>query len=116
LQGYTHCGGYAGVTGLVKHANGTPFNGIAVGVWSDAWAGSVSVSEVSGKYEVPLSGLPAGLYRAAVVRIETCSQQDGRVTASNCQLLSNVVENLRTTEYCEGDGANQVTEVEFVGP
>jgi hypothetical protein len=116
LQGYTHCGGYAGVTGHVKHADGAPFPGIAVGVWSDAWQGRVSVTEASGKYEVPLSGLPAGAYKAAIVKIETCSQQDGRFTAINCQRLSNIVGNLVTTENCEGDGANQVTEVEFVGP
>ena len=116
VQGFTHCGGYAGVTGFVKHPDGAGFPGIAVGVWSDAWQGNVSVSEASGKYDVDLSGLPAGTYRAAVVRIETCSQQEGRFTAINCQQLSNVVDNLRTTEHCEGDGANQVTKVDFVGP
>jgi hypothetical protein len=104
------------VTGLVKHANGAPLPGIAVGVWSDAWEGRVSVSEPSGKYEVPLSGLPAGTYRAAVVKLETCGQRDGQATASNCQVISNLVDNLKVTEHCAGDGANQVTEVEFVGP
>jgi len=116
VTGYTHCGGYAGVRGFVKHANGAPFPGIAVGVWSDAWEGRVSVSEPDGKYDVPLSGLPAGTFKAAVVRPETCGQQDGRTTANNCQVMSNLVGNLRVTEHCEGDGANQVTEVEFVGP
>ena len=76
----------------------------------------MSVSEPSGKYEVPLSGLPAGTYRAAVVSLETCGQQNGRTTANSCQTKSNVVDNLTITEHCTGDGANQVTEVEFVGP
>jgi hypothetical protein len=104
------------VTGLVKRANGAPYSGVAVGVWSDAWVGHVSVSEPNGKYELPLSGLPPGTFRVAVVKQDTCSQQDGRTTASNCVVLSNIIENVTTTENCEGDGANQVTEIDFVGP
>lgn len=104
------------MTGLVRHAGGAPYPGVAVGVWSDGWAGHVTVSEANGKYEIPLTGLPPGKYRVAVVRIETCSEQDGRTTAANCTLLSNIVGDVITTQYCQGEGANQVTEIDFAGP
>jgi hypothetical protein len=104
------------VTGLVKHANGDPYADVAVGVWSDAWSGLVSTSEASGKFDVDLTALPAGTFKLAVVKLDTCSQQDGRPTASNCQFLSNIIDNVIKTENCQGDGANQVTEVEFTGP
>jgi hypothetical protein len=100
----------------VKHPNGDPYANVAVGVWSDAWEGRVSTAEASGKYELPLTDIPPGMFRVAVVRLETCSQQDGRLTAKNCQIISNVVTNVMTTAHCQGDGANQVTEIEFVGP
>jgi hypothetical protein len=115
IRGYTNCD-YAGVTGFVKHASGDPYADVAVGVWSDAWAGLVSTSEANGKFELTLTHLPPGTFKLAVVKPDTCSQQDGRPTANNCQFLSNIVDNVITTENCEGDGANQVTEVEFTGP
>jgi hypothetical protein len=104
------------VTGLVKHSSGDPYAGVAVGVWSDTWEGRVSVSEANGKYELPLTGIPPGMFKVAVVRLETCSQQDGRPTAKNCQIISNAVDNVLTTAHCQGDGANQVTEIDFAGP
>jgi len=116
IRGHTHCGGYAGVTGLVKHPSGDAYAGVAVGVWSAAWEGRVSVTEANGKYELSLTDIPPGMFKVAVVRLETCSQQDGRLTAKNCQVISNAVDNVMTTAHCQGDGANQVTEIEFVGP
>jgi hypothetical protein len=104
------------VTGFVLHSNGDPYAGAAIGVWSDAWAGNVSLSEANGKFDVSLTALPAGTYRVAVVKPDTCSQQDGRPTANDCQFLSNIIENVTITDNCEGEGANQVTEVEFTGP
>ena len=104
------------MTGLVKHASGAPFGGVAVGVWSDAWAGRVSVTESNGKYELPLTDVPPGTFRVAVVKLETCSQQGGQPTASNCQMISNIVGGVSTTAHCQGADANQVTEIEFVGP
>jgi hypothetical protein len=115
MRGYTNCD-YAGVTGLVKHADGSPLPGVAVGVWSDTWEGKVSVSEASGKYDVGLAGIPPGMFKAAVVKLDSCSQQDGRVTAKDCKFLSNLVSGIVITEQCQGEGANQVTEVDFVGP
>ncbi len=88
---------------------------MAIGVWSDAWYGLVSLSEADGKYEVPLTNLPAGKFKVAVVKLETCGLQDGYPTAAGCQRLSDVVE-VATTDHCTGDGANQVTEVDFTGP
>jgi hypothetical protein len=116
LQGYTNCSGLKEVRGFVWHSKGEPYAGAAIGVWSDAWAGNVSLSEANGKFDVSLTALPAGSFKVAVVKLETCSQQDGRPTASNCQILSNIIDNVITTDNCEGDGANQVTEVEFTGP
>lgn len=104
------------MTGVVRHANGAPYPGVAVGVWSDAWSGHVSVSEPSGKYELPLSGLPPGTFKVAVVKQDTCGQQDGRITADNCVRLSNTLPNIITTAHCAGEGANQVTEIDFAGP
>jgi hypothetical protein len=116
IRGYTNCSGYSGVTGFVRHASGDPYAGVAVGVWSDGWEGRVSESEANGKYELPLTDIPPGAFTVAVVRLETCSQQGGRTTAKNCQTISNIVGGVFTTENCEGEGANQVTEIEFVGP
>lgn len=97
------------------HANGAPYPGVAVGVWSDAWQGRVSVSEDSGKYELSLSDVPAGTFQIAVVRLETCSQRDGLPTAVDCQRVSAVIR-VATTDNCTGTDANQVTEVDFRGP
>lgn len=116
VGGHTHCGGYAGVTGVVKHANDDPYSGVAVGVWSDTWEGRVSLSEDSGKFEVPLGDIPPGAFRAAVVKLASCSQMGGRTTAKDCQFLSNVIRNITVSQQCEGSGANQVTEIEFSGP
>ena len=95
------------------HANGAPYPGVAIGVWSDAWQGRVGISEADGKYEVPLSDLPPGHFKVAVVKLETCTQRDGQPTAIDCQRLSNVVTGVTVTEHCE---VNRVTEIEFVGP
>jgi hypothetical protein len=80
------------------------------------WEGRVSPSDPDGKYDIPLGDIPAGAFKVAVVKLETCSLQDGRTTANNCQTISNVIDGVVTTEQCEGPGANQVTEIEFVGP
>ena len=116
VRGYTNCGGYRGITGLVKHANGAPYGGVAVGVWSNDWDGRVSVSEASGKFELSLSDLPPGTFNVAAVKLETCTLRDGLPTARDCQRVSNAVTNVTTSENCTGAGANQVTEIEFVGP
>lgn len=113
VRGYPHCGGYAGVTGQVLHANGSPYPGVAVGVWSDVWQGRVGISEVDGKFEVNLSDLPPGHFKVAVVRLQTCGEMDGQTTAKNCQFLSNIITGVTVTEYCE---VNRVTEIDFRGP
>ena len=116
VRGDTNCSGYRGVTGHVEHANGAPYPGVAVGVWSDTWQGRVSVSEADGKYELTLTDVPAGKFKVAVVKLETCSQQqDGSWTASDCQLLSKPIK-VTMTDYCTGPDANQVATIKFVGP
>jgi hypothetical protein len=114
-RGDTHCGGYRGVTGYIKHANGAAYPGVAIGVWSDAWQGRVGVSEADGKYELPLTDVPAGKFKVAVVKSGTCGQRDGELTAVDCQRLSNIIE-VTTTDQCTGVGANQVTTINFTGP
>lgn len=111
-RGYPHCGGYAGVTGLVKHGNGSPFPGVAVGVWSPTWVGAVSPSKPDGKFDIPLTNVPYGEYQVAVVKLDTCAQQDGQPTAIQCQRLSNVAK-VTVTEDCK---VNRVTELAIVGP
>jgi hypothetical protein len=113
VRGYPHCGGYAGVTGQVVHANDAPYPGVAVGVWSNTWQGRVGVSEADGKYEVPLSDLPPGHYQVAVVKVDTCKVQNGQPTAVDCRRLSNVITGVTVTEFCD---VNRVTEIEFRGP
>jgi hypothetical protein len=115
VRGYTNCGDRS-VTGQVKHANGSPYPGVAVGVWSDVWQGRVAVSEPSGKFELTLNDVPPGTFRVAAVKLQTCSLRDGLPTAVDCQRISNVIANVVTTEKCEGVGANQVTVIDFVGP
>ncbi len=115
VRGYARCDGYAGITGHVRHGNGSPYPGVAIGVWSDTWVGEVTTSEVDGKYELNLTALPAGRFKVAVVRMETCSQQEGRTTAVSCQRLSAPVE-VTKTDNCSGAGANQVSELDFTGP
>lgn len=112
VRGHPHCGGYAGVTGQIKHANGAGYPGVSVGAWGAEWGGRIGISEADGKYEIPLSDLPPGHYFVAVVRLETCGQRDGQPTAIDCQRLSNVLE-VTVTEFCE---VNRVTEVDFNGP
>jgi hypothetical protein len=109
VKGNARCD-YAGVTGYVTHANKSAYPDVAVGVWSDTWDGQVALSEASGKFEVSLTGFPIGKYYVAVVEAGTC-QSDAR----GCQLRSNRLE-VTVTEKCTGTGANQVTEVSFVGP
>jgi hypothetical protein len=100
------------VTGMVKHAGGAPYPGVAIGVWSNAWVGRVGISQADGKFDVPLTDLPPGGFSVAVVRLESCPQQDGQATAIDCQRLSNVLK-ITVTEDCN---VNKVTEVEFSGP
>ena len=97
------------------HANGAAFPGIAVGVWSDTWVGSVAQSEASGKYEVSLTGLPDGNYKVAVVKWETCTEQEGRRTAHKCQLRSEVL-TIFNNQDCNAANASQVTQIDFIGP
>jgi len=114
--GFVNCT-YTGVTGHVKHANGQPYAGVTVGVWSDTWEGAVSwPSDLSGKYTVDLGGnISPGKFYVAVVELTTCSTQEGRTTASGCQRRSNVI-NVTTTANCTGGNAVQVPVVDFVGP
>lgn len=112
VRGYPHCGGYSGVTGHVKHANGSAYPGVAVGVWSNTWLGAVAVSDAEGKYDIPLSNVPVGQYLIAVVRLETCTLQGGLPTASGCTRLSKPIE-FTITEDCN---VSRVTEVDFIGP
>jgi hypothetical protein len=115
VRGYANCGDRS-VTGQVKHANGSPYPGVAVGVWSDVWEGRVTVSEASGKFELTLNDVPPGTFKVAAVKLQTCSLRDGLPTAINCQRVSNVIGNVVTTQNCVGAGANQVTVIDFVGP
>ena len=109
------CDGFRGVTGWVRHADGSPYPGVAVGVWSGGWAGLVRVSEGNGKYDVISGGLGEGRFNVAVVQLETCSLVDGQPAANTCRPRSNVV-TATITAGCEGPDDNQVTEVVFVGP
>jgi hypothetical protein len=113
VRGYPHCGGYAGVTGQVLHANGSPYAGVAVGVWSNVWQGRVGISEADGKFEINLSDLPPGHFQVAVVKLQTCGQLDGQTTAKDCQFLSNIITGVTVTEFCD---VNRVTEINFYGP
>jgi hypothetical protein len=112
VRGYPHCGGYAGVTGYVKHGNGAPYPGVSVGVWSPLWVGAVGTSGADGKFDVPLTNVPFGDYQVAVIKLDTCAQQDGLPTAIQCQRLSNVTK-ISVTENCN---VNRVTELAVTGP
>jgi hypothetical protein len=112
VKGYPDCTGYAAVTGIVKHANGSPYPGVAVGVWSTTWAGAVGTSKADGRFDVLLSGMPFGGYQVAVVRLETCGQLNGLETAIQCQRLSNV-KDVTVTENCN---LNRRTDLEITGP
>jgi hypothetical protein len=115
VGGSARCDGYTAVTGFVKHANGSPYPGVAVGVWSDIWQGRVSTAEPDGKYDISLGGVPPGTFKVAVVRLETCGQRDGAPTAMDCAVRSNII-SVVTTEQCSGAGASQVPMVDFTGP
>ena len=115
VRGDVRCDGYRGITGFAYHANNAPYPGVGIAVWTDLWEGRVSVSEPDGKFDRPLSGLPAGTFHVAVVRQETCDQQGGEITARNCKVISNVL-NVKLTEQCTGAGANQVTVLRVTGP
>ena len=110
ITGQARCD-YAGVTGYVTHANKSPYPDVAVGIWSDTWDGQVAFTEASGKFDVSLTGMPVGKYYVSVVEAGTCQLPAARA----CQLRSNKLE-VTVTEKCAGTGANQVTEVSFVGP
>ena len=110
VHGWAKCD-LASVTGYVYHADKSPYVGVGVGVWSDAWDGAVSITESSGKFEVLLGGMPPGTYYVAVVDTGTCPGTGAR----GCQQRSNVV-NTTLTQSCSGAGANQVTEIRFDGP
>ncbi len=112
VTGRPDCTGFAAVTGTVKHSNGSPYPGVAVGVWSPTWVGAVGISKADGKFDVLLSGLPFGEYEVAVVKPDTCAQQDGVTTAIECQRLSNITE-VSVTENCR---LNRVTELSVTGP
>jgi len=111
VKGYARCDGYYAVTGFVTHANKSAYPGVSVGAWSDTWGGEVKVTEDSGKFDVVLMGMPFGKYYVAIVEPGTCQLP----SASGCQRRSNVLE-VTITQKCSGSGANQVTEVSFVGP
>jgi len=72
----------------------------------------VGTSEADGKFDVDLTNVPHGEYRVAVVKLDTCAQQDGRPTAIDCQRLSNV-ERVTVTDDCK---VNRVTELAVIGP
>jgi hypothetical protein len=115
VQGYVRCDGYRGVEGHVEHGDGSPYPGVAVGIWSDAWVGMVTLSEGNGKYAFNLMNLPAGKFKLAVVQYETCAVQGQLRTANACQRESGIVE-ITLTESCTGTDANQVSLVDFTGP
>ena len=115
VGGDRRCDGMVAVVGLVKHANGAAYPGVAVGVWSDFWVGRVSESKADGSFDIPLPSGSPGQYKVAVVRMGTCSQQDGVTTASQCQLLSNEVR-VTITEHCDQQDSSQVPHVDFQGP
>lgn len=115
VQGSARCDGYRGVEGYVEHSDGSPYPGVAVGIWSDTWSGTVTTSEASGKYAFNLMNLAPGKFKLAVVRYETCAVQGELRTADACQRLSGIVE-ITITENCTGTGANQVSLVDFTGP
>lgn len=108
--------GTMGVWGYVKIENGSPYPGVIIGVWTDAWDGRVSApSEADGKYTVLLTDLPAGTFRVAVVDVGTCSLHDGVPTARGCDRLSEPVEvTLDYTYECENEGTVQWSEVHFI--
>ncbi len=115
VRGFANCS-WAGVEGLVKHADGSPYPDVAVGVWTDIWEGRVVLSEPSGKFSLTLADVPPGTFKVAAVRLETCGQRDGLPTASKCTIISNLLSNVVVTAKCAGTGANQVTVLEFTGP
>jgi hypothetical protein len=115
VQGSTRCDGYRGVEGHVKHGDGSPYPGVAIGIWSDSWAGLVTLSEANGKYAYNLMNLPPGKFMLAVVQYETCAVQGELRTANACQRQSGIVE-IILTENCTGTDANQVSLVDFTGP
>jgi len=115
VGGSARCDGYTAVTGFVKHADGSAYPGVAVGVWSDAWEGRVTTSLPDGKYDLSLGGVPPGTFKVAVVRLETCGQREGAPTAMDCAVRSNII-SVVTTEQCSGTGASQVPMVDFTGP
>lgn len=100
------------MTGHVRHANGLPFPGVSIAVWSPTWVGIVGQSQADGKYDLPLTNVPPGHYFVAAVKLETCAQQDSQYTTVGCRLLSNVLE-VTKTEDCK---VNRVTEIDFTGP
>jgi hypothetical protein len=61
---------------------------------------------------MPLNHVPPGAFKVAVVQLDTCGQRDGDATARDCKKLSNVVD-MVTTASCTGDGATQVTKIDF---
>jgi hypothetical protein len=109
--------GTKGVWGFVKTANGSPYPGVRVGVWSDAWAGRVSgPSEADGKYTVLLNDVPAGAFKVAVVNADTCGTYAGFLTADRCDHLSKPIEvTLNEIYECENEGTVQWSQVDYTG-
>ena len=114
VGGSANCG-TMGVWGSVSTGSGSPYPGVSIGVWSDAWEGRVSApSEADGKYTVLLNDLPPGAFRLAVVDAGTCGTRDGALTAIDCDLLSKPVEvTLYAISECENEGTVQWAEVQF---
>jgi hypothetical protein len=112
--GYANCS-WNGVEGVVSHAGGGGYGDVAVGVWSDEWWGSVTTTEPSGKFSLPLRNVPLGTFWVAVVQWETCGQHGDSRSAVECNRLSNRVE-ITITEHCKGPGASNSAVIEFTGP
>jgi hypothetical protein len=101
--------GSTGVFGKVRGPSGNPIGGIWVHYWTDGWDGAwaKTSSDYTGEGDRNWDGLidvrpKAGKWRVAVVASDG-SQQN----------LSNVV-TVDTADFCEGQGAAQWGEIEFV--
>lgn len=101
--------------GFVKAASGSPYPGVRVGVWADAWAGRVSgPSEANGKYTVLLNDVPAGEFKVAVVDADTCGSYAGFLTADRCDHLSKpIAVTLYEIYECEAEGTVQWSQVDY---
>jgi hypothetical protein len=109
LATYVNCGS-TGVFGKVRGTSGNPIGGIWVRYWADGWDGAwtKTFSDYQGEagdrnYDGLLDVRPKpGSWHVAIVSGEGSSQN-----------LSNVV-TVDTSSNCEGHGASQWGEIEFV--